>query len=36
MAHDQELAGRIRQLTGSDSELTEKKMFGRLACAPTA
>jgi TfoX/Sxy family transcriptional regulator of competence genes len=31
MAYDQELAGRIRQLTGSDPELTEKKMFGGLA-----
>jgi hypothetical protein len=28
MAYDQELAGRIRQLIGSDPELTEKKMFG--------
>jgi hypothetical protein len=31
MAYDQELAGRIRQLIGSDAELTEKKMFGGLA-----
>jgi TfoX/Sxy family transcriptional regulator of competence genes len=31
MAYDQELAGRIRQLLGSDPELTEKKMFGGLA-----
>jgi TfoX N-terminal domain len=31
MAYDQELAGRIRQLIGSDPELTEKKMFGGLA-----
>jgi TfoX/Sxy family transcriptional regulator of competence genes len=31
MAYDQELAGRIRQLIGSDLELTEKKMFGGLA-----
>jgi hypothetical protein len=30
MAYDQELAGRIRQLIGSDPELTEK-MFGGLA-----
>jgi hypothetical protein len=31
MAYDQELDGRIRQLIGSDPELTEKKMFGGLA-----
>jgi hypothetical protein len=31
MAYDQELAGRIRHLIGSDPELTEKKMFGGLA-----
>ena len=31
MAYDRELAGRIRQLIGSDPELTEKKMFGGLA-----
>lgn len=31
MAYDQELAGRIRQLIGSDPDLTEKKMFGGLA-----
>ena len=31
MAYDQELAGRIRQLIGSDPELIEKKMFGGLA-----
>jgi len=31
MAYDQELADRIRQLIGSDPELTEKKMFGGLA-----
>jgi TfoX/Sxy family transcriptional regulator of competence genes len=31
MAYDQELAGRIRQLVGSDPELTKKKMFGGLA-----
>ena len=31
MAYDQELAGRIRQLIGTDPELTEKKMFGGLA-----
>jgi hypothetical protein len=31
MTYDQELAGRIRQLIGSDPDLTEKKMFGGLA-----
>jgi hypothetical protein len=31
MAHDQELAERIRRLIGSDPDLTEKKMFGGLA-----
>jgi hypothetical protein len=31
MACDQELAGRIRRLIGSDPERTEKKMFGGLA-----
>jgi hypothetical protein len=31
MAYDQELAGRTRQLIGSDLELIEKKMFGGLA-----
>ncbi|SRR5258707_11240981 len=31
MPYDEELAGRIRQLIGSDPELTEKKMFGGLA-----
>jgi hypothetical protein len=31
MAYDQELAERMRQLIGSDPELTEKKMFGGLA-----
>ena len=31
MAYDNELAGRIHQLIGSDPELTEKKMFGGLA-----
>jgi TfoX/Sxy family transcriptional regulator of competence genes len=31
MAYDEELAGRIRQLIGSDPVLTEKKMFGGLA-----
>ena len=31
MAYDQELAGRIRRLIGSDPQLTEKKMFGGLA-----
>jgi TfoX/Sxy family transcriptional regulator of competence genes len=31
VAYDQELAGRIRQLIGSDPALSEKKMFGGLA-----
>jgi TfoX N-terminal domain len=31
MAYDEELAGRIRQLIGSDPGVTEKKMFGGLA-----
>ena len=31
MACDQELAGRIRRLTGSDPDLTENKMPGGLA-----
>jgi TfoX N-terminal domain len=31
MAYDEQLAGRIRQLIGTDPELTEKKMFGGLA-----
>ena len=31
MTYHQELDGRIRQLIGSDPELTEKKMFGGLA-----
>lgn len=31
MAYDEELAERIRQLIGSDPDLTEKKMFGGLA-----
>ena len=31
MAYDRQLAGRIRELIGSDPELTEKKMFGGLA-----
>ena len=31
VAYDAELAGRIRQLIGSDPELTEKQMFGGLA-----
>jgi hypothetical protein len=31
MAYDQELAGRIRQLIGTDPGLTEQKMFGGLA-----
>ena len=31
MAYDQELADRIRELVGSESDLTEMKMFGGLA-----
>jgi len=31
MAYEEELAERIRQLIGSDLELTEKKMLGGLA-----
>jgi hypothetical protein len=31
MAYDEDLACRIRQLLGSDPDLTEKKMFGGLA-----
>ena len=31
MAYDEELANRIRALLGSESDLTEKKMFGGLA-----
>ena len=31
MAYDEDLAGRIRELVGGESELTEKKMFGGLA-----
>jgi TfoX/Sxy family transcriptional regulator of competence genes len=31
VAYDEELADRIRQLVGSESDLTEKKMFGGLA-----
>ena len=31
MAYDEELADRIRQLVGAESDLTEKKMFGGLA-----
>jgi hypothetical protein len=31
VAYDQELAGRMRQLIGSDPELTGKKMLGGLA-----
>ena len=31
MAYDEELADRIRELLGSESDLTEKKMFGGLA-----
>jgi hypothetical protein len=31
MAYDEELAGRIRELIGSERGLTEQKMFGGLA-----
>jgi TfoX/Sxy family transcriptional regulator of competence genes len=31
VAYDEELAARVRELVGSESELTEKKMFGGLA-----
>jgi TfoX/Sxy family transcriptional regulator of competence genes len=31
VAYDEELADRIRELLGSNSDLTEKKMFGGLA-----
>ena len=31
MAYDEDLADRIRELLGSESGLTEKKMFGGLA-----
>lgn len=31
MAYDEELAGRIRELIGSEPGLAEKKMFGGLA-----
>jgi len=31
MAYDEELANRIRELVGGQSEVTEKKMFGGLA-----
>jgi TfoX/Sxy family transcriptional regulator of competence genes len=31
MAYDEELADRIRELVRSESDLTEKKMFGGLA-----
>ncbi|MGN6380867.1 MAG: TfoX/Sxy family protein [Gaiellales bacterium] len=31
MAYDEELAGRIRELVGLESGLTEQKMFGGLA-----
>ena len=31
MAYDEELAGRIRELVGGESGLTEQKMFGGLA-----
>jgi len=31
MAYDEDLAGRIRELIGTEDGLTEKKMFGGLA-----
>jgi TfoX/Sxy family transcriptional regulator of competence genes len=31
MAYDEELADRIRELVGSEPDLTERKMFGGLA-----
>lgn len=31
MAYDEELADRLRELVGSESDLTEQKMFGGLA-----
>jgi hypothetical protein len=31
MAYDEDIAARIRQLIGSEPDLTEKKMFGGLA-----
>ena len=31
VAYDEELADRIRELVGNESDLTEKKMFGGLA-----
>ena len=31
MAYDEELAERIRELVGSEAQLTEKQMFGGLA-----
>jgi TfoX N-terminal domain len=31
VAYDEKLAGRIRELIGSDPDLTEQKMFGGLA-----
>jgi hypothetical protein len=31
VAHDEELANRIRELTGTEPGLTEQKMFGGLA-----
>lgn len=31
MAYDEQLADRIRELVGSESDLTERKMFGGLA-----
>ena len=31
MAYDEELAGRIRELIGNESDVTEQKMFGGLA-----
>jgi hypothetical protein len=31
VAYDEELADRIRELLGGETQLTEKKMFGGLA-----
>jgi len=31
MAYDEDLAARIRELTGDESDITEKRMFGGLA-----
>jgi hypothetical protein len=31
VAHDEDLAGRIRELIGGDADVTERRMFGGLA-----